>query len=384
MADIEDIVNLLKSNGKGEYLSKLDRLPKEEVILLGETLSKIRLHYDEKYSDLQHATLTAFERILVRLRDKCSVVPYSYTYRLKDVDSLLLKILTKYIDEKIDGCENLTYSLINVDNYYKIVMDLIGFRLLYRYPQEWREIDAHLCGGRLANGVTISDALFENNRSNYVINRIEDYTSVGDKVPFLAEKPKLYYLDTSYVEASAYALSTNAFMGFNHSDEIDSYSAARFHTIPSPQGYRSIHYIINMQGKYVELQVRTLFDEAWAECGHDLVYKSANESTLSEDLIGIYNTTLAHQMGVSRDIAENMYSMIENQQEDVTLLLGLHKIMSRQIKAIGELNAHIAGYINNFPTLLLKNSGLVQETTEEPDADKVDEPISVVDFLNSI
>jgi hypothetical protein len=38
-------------------------------------------------------------------------------------------------------------------------------------------------------------------------------------------------------------------------------------------GYSSNHYIINYYGTYIELQVRTLFDEAWSENDHDFVYK---------------------------------------------------------------------------------------------------------------
>lgn len=38
-------------------------------------------------------------------------------------------------------------------------------------------------------------------------------------------------------------------------------------------GYRSIHYTVSYQGVYIEIQVRTIYDEAWSDCDHNYVYK---------------------------------------------------------------------------------------------------------------
>ena len=40
--------------------------------------------------------------------------------------------------------------------------------------------------------------------------------------------------------------------------------------IVSKQNYRSVHYVIRYHGVFVELQVRTLFEEAFAEMDHKI------------------------------------------------------------------------------------------------------------------
>jgi len=67
--------------------------------------------------------------------------------------------------------------------------------------------------------------------------------------------PKWYFVDTTKLKKPTYTLHRD-FGGFDHIDVLDSYTCSRFETIASPEGYRSIHYIINMQGNYVELQLR--------------------------------------------------------------------------------------------------------------------------------
>lgn len=88
-------------------------------------------------------------------------------------------------------------------------------------------------------------------------NYICDYKSDPDE-PFIVEIPKVYYRSDQdkvfyeYVKENCYSM------------------------IPSKSGYNSVHYIINKDGKYIEIQVRTIYDEAWSECTHDIVYKNKN------------------------------------------------------------------------------------------------------------
>ena len=73
--------------------------------------------------------------------------------------------------------------------------------------------------------------------------------------PFLAERPKVFY---RYEEKTkCYELKGR-----------DTFDFEKNHP-----GYSSNHYIVNYYGTYIELQVRTLFDEAWSENDHDFVYK---------------------------------------------------------------------------------------------------------------
>ena len=36
--------------------------------------------------------------------------------------------------------------------------------------------------------------------------------------------------------------------------------------------YRSVHYIVKYQGVYMEIQIRTLFEEGWGEIDHHILY----------------------------------------------------------------------------------------------------------------
>jgi hypothetical protein len=71
-------------------------------------------------------------------------------------------------------------------------------------------------------------------------------------------------------------------------------------------------------------------------------------------------------------------------KDDRGLLLDLHKIMSRQIKVVGELNAHIAGYVNRLPTSPSRYYGIDYEYTDESNKNKSDEGIRAADFVQSM
>ncbi len=130
---------------------------------------------------------------------------------------------------------------MTVDNYYKIITDLIGVRIIVRYRNEWKEIHK-----------LIWDKFYKNNR-DYVEDYEKDYFPGKDI--FIAEKPIVYYRNGEKKEN--YEIFGKDIFKINLSDI----------------GYSSIHYIINVNGSYIELQVRTIFDEAWSECDHDFVYK---------------------------------------------------------------------------------------------------------------
>lgn len=62
-------------------------------------------------------------------------------------------------------------------------------------------------------------------------------------------------------------------------DSAQQYKEEGLHVNPQTKGYRSIHYILSYKETYIELQLRTIYDEAWGECDHNYVYKKeANRS----------------------------------------------------------------------------------------------------------
>lgn len=163
---------------------------------------------------------------------------HSMRYRMKTPESLIVKIIQK----KCSNYTEMDYMNITKDTYQKVIMDLLGARILIRHRYQWEEIHDLIW------------SLYFKGTERYVRNRTRDY--IGDcKEPFLAERPKVFY---RYEESTkCYELKGRDTFDFEKNNS----------------GYSSNHYIINYYGTYIELQVRTLFDEAWSENDHDFVYK---------------------------------------------------------------------------------------------------------------
>ncbi len=163
---------------------------------------------------------------------------HSIRYRIKSPESLIVKIINK----KCSDFTDMDYTNITKDTYGKVIMDLLGARILLRHRYQWEEIH------------DLVWHLYFKGTERYVKNRIQDYVGDGEE-PFLAERPKVFY---RYEEnTKCYELKGRDTFDFEKNNP----------------GYSSNHYIINYYGTYIELQVRTLFDEAWSENDHDFVYK---------------------------------------------------------------------------------------------------------------
>lgn len=202
---------------------------------------------------------------------------HSARYRIKTVDSLVIKYVKKKAAlPKLPGKEYSIekYRPMNKDNYYKVITDLIGIRILIRYQQQWRKVHDWIWNN------------FFDPEKAYITNWFSDYP-VGNTEDFIVEKPKLYLRDRN--ELSLYQ---------DGDEDI-------FEVCISDEGYNSLHYLLWYDGKYVEIQVRTIYDEAWGECTHDLVYKCKikNRKTELERL----SRCLAIQTQAAGMIADSMY-----------------------------------------------------------------------------
>ncbi len=163
---------------------------------------------------------------------------HSMRYRIKSPESLIVKIIHK----KCSDFTDLDYANISKDTYGKVIMDLLGARILIRHKYQWEEIHDLLWH------------LYFKGTEKYVRSRTRDYIGEATE-PFLAERPKVFY---RYEEnTKCYELKGRDTFDFEKNNP----------------GYSSNHYIINYYGTYIEVQVRTLFDEAWSENDHDFVYK---------------------------------------------------------------------------------------------------------------
>ena len=213
-----------------------------------DVLEDIREHYRQSL----HIYKSALGNIIDEIsnEDMSHPVIHSIRYRAKDVDSLIVKLIQKSAQVPMDPQGNPDiekYRIINKDNYYKLITDLIGVRILIRYRHQWKDVHSLIW------------KLFHSDEYEYIENWVDEYKN-DPAVKYIVEKPKAYVKQSTdrpiYEE-----------IGKNIFDIKD-----------SNNHYASLHYIVNVGGRYCEIQVRTIFDEAWCECDHDFVYKAATKS----------------------------------------------------------------------------------------------------------
>lgn len=245
-------------------------------------LSEIKESYEE-YSKYLYSNMESLSKELLGVSGVKSV--HSIRYRVKDVNSLLVKIVKKL--SKLPKIPSTDYDIekyrgINKNNYFKLLTDLAGFRILLRYHEQWKDVHEWI------------KAKYNLGKSHpYIKNWIDDYqANAATGTPFIAEKPKIYYRN-----------NTEYYLYWNIGGKEYDY-------IPSDEGYTSVHYIIWMDGKYVEVQVRTIYDEAWGECTHDVAYKNSN-SEMKEEL-DFLSKTLADQTVAAEKIANLIYAKTHN------------------------------------------------------------------------
>ncbi|MBL7107075.1 MAG: hypothetical protein ISS77_05665 [Phycisphaerae bacterium] len=154
---------------------------------------------------------------------------HSSRMRIKSTESLIKKLLKKQIEDPA--------LEITVENYNNYITDKIGTRVLHLYKNDW------LC--------------------------IDDFIR---KTWDTLEPP------------FAYA---------RKGDPIKLYEEKKIEIKEHPMSYRSVHYLIKTKPtkiEYpVEIQVRTLFEEAWSEIDHQIRYPDNLGNTLINEYLRIFN-----------------------------------------------------------------------------------------------
>ncbi len=235
-----------------EYSSVLPSISRQ----FNKNVSKIKWKNLENiylYHSEQLSTLESIAFLYVkRLQNFRSV--HAVKYRIKSSDSLIKKIIFKIITKKVS-------SGINFKNYQTCILDIIGIRAIYLYQYEWKDIHEQI-----------------------------------DKTWRIMGRPELHGYET---------------------DLISSFKPFKFK--PHRDGYRSIHYTLKFSEKltsfFIELQTRTMFDDAWSEINHKTSYK-LKSSTELEFYMQTFNyaSRLADEMGTFSGkvkdllISPNMFS----------------------------------------------------------------------------
>lgn len=185
---------------------------------------------------------------------------HSIRTRVKDPEHLIVKVIRKRI-EKYNKYKTLTKY-----NYTRFLTDLIGIRCFILFKEQWVDFHQYIT------------SKIENNSDLYIRDFEIDFDE-NDEHVYMAEQPKVH---------------------IRNGDKRTIYEHVEpaIH-VDSGKTYRSIHYIIKYQGVYIEIQVRTLFEEGWGEVDHAVVYPYHQDDPVLKEYTGLLNrlTGLADEMG---------------------------------------------------------------------------------------
>lgn len=132
--------------------------------------------------------------------------------------------------------------------------DLIGVRGLLLYREDWIKFHKHITG-------QIPD-------SKYIE---KDYVGeyISDGTVFMAEPPKVHIRSGDFYEIYSNWIPLQYILDKKH--------------------YRSVHYIVNYRGVYIEIQIRTLFEEGWGEIDHDILYPHQKDNPMLQEFSELLN-----------------------------------------------------------------------------------------------
>lgn len=182
---------------------------------------------------------------------KCLGV-HSLSYRVKDTKHLIEKIIRK--NPKCLGAGN----SLSKNNYEQEITDLMGIRILLLFKEDWLEVHDYLMG-------MYKDVLIEPPFA--YVREGDDTRLYEDRIEIRKEKP-----------------------------------------------YRSVHYVIRSnKGLAIEIQVRTLYEEAWSEIDHKLRYPY----NLANEMLANYINIMNRLTGVGDEMGTFIHSYIKNFQENL-------------------------------------------------------------------
>lgn len=216
-------------------------LTREEFILKAgyteEDWAKSALNWNDllliaKHHDAALHTLTLHAGAIANRIQAFSKV-HSVRWRVKDTYGLLKKILRKNLELEVKK----KWKSISVENYRSAVSDLIGVRALHLLIEDCIEVDEQIREVWDAHDITI-------------------FKRDGDSS--LSE-----IIERGAVEE------------------------------PHNSGYRSIHYGIKYQPEkepiFVEIQVRTIFQEGWSEIDHKVKYPDFSDNEYLTSFLSVFN-----------------------------------------------------------------------------------------------
>lgn len=241
---------------KIEFLKKFS-ISEEYFNSTGLDWNELKKIYDN-YKKLIPYLEKEAEHIVSKLIDCESV--HSVRRRVKKPTHLIEKIIRKGSKYSEKG--------ISVNNYKQIVTDLIGIRVLHLFKDDWKNIH-------------------------------NEITNLWDT----KETPQINIRRGDY----------------NMMELENSIQGMGCEIIVRDHGYRSIHYLIGVpvtktDEVLVEIQVRTVFEEAWSEIDHLMRYPYDVNNPLITEYLAIFNRIVgsADEMGMFIKKIKNQLSNEKN------------------------------------------------------------------------
>ncbi len=219
----------------------------EEAAISWEELCAIAEDYSGRLEEFNRIR-EQFLREFIENREEQAGL-HSYRSRVKTPEHLIEKIIRRRIENY------LKYKDLNRENYLRFVTDIIGFRGLLLYRENWVIFHKYLT------------AHFENRPEWYIRDSLRDFTTNRDR--YMVEAPKVHMRPGDF--------------GDIYSDWISS------DNIFDQKYYRSVHYILKYCGVYLEVQVRTLFEEGWGEIDHHILYPYKKQDPMLTEFSELLN-----------------------------------------------------------------------------------------------
>lgn len=207
--------------------------------LVWEELVEIYLDFQNKEKDYKDEA----KEILAELNDFAGVS--AVRYRVKDKEHLIEKIIRKRINDKS--------RVITLKNYEKEITDLVGFRVTHIFKDDWEIINKQITKRWQTKEIT---AFYREGDEEY-------YSGIGLDLGKMTKKEH-------------------------------------------PRGYRSVHYILESKNrsykKNIEIQVRTIFEEAWSEMDHKVIYPYH----INNEVLNNYSKILNRVAGMADEMGNFM------------------------------------------------------------------------------
>lgn len=245
-----------------------------------EDLCDIYRDFGENKSDKYQRILEEFTDTYLndinknKVNDDEKVKIHSFRARVKDPEHLIAKIIKRKNENQKK------YKLLDKENYEKFITDLIGIRCFVLFKVDWISFHRYIV------------SQFENDIKYYIRDSIEDFDD-NEEHFYIAEKPKVHIRNGDAREIYDKVLPPDC--------------------VIDGKVYRSVHYIIKYRGVYLEIQVRTLFEEGWGEVDHAIVYPNyQNDQILKE-----YTALLNRLSGLADEMSSFFYRLKNIEVENV-------------------------------------------------------------------